>query len=235
LRMVALSRSILRYQMNLSENNPLILTDSLQPEMVGSIEKILSEKKEAVYSNRIEYSIIQSQQTYNTYLLRNAKAGHYPRLVAIGTFGYNPGASYFADLTQSERWHNYSTVGLRLQVPIFSGLAVNYRVQQRKIQLKITENNKRSLEKEINLEVEQARINLYNSVQSFKIQKENLALAQQNLDVLRAEYQAGLALNVEVTTAESDLINAQTNYYRAVYVALISKADYDRAIGNITQ
>lgn len=235
MRLVALSRSILRYQMNLSESNPLILTDSIHPAMVAAIEKILSEKKEAVYANRIEYSIIQSQQKYNNYLLKSAKAGHYPRLVAIGTFGYNPGATYFSDFSQSERWHNYSTIGLRLQVPIFSGLAVNYRVQQREIQSRITDNNKRSLEKEINLEVEQSLINLYNSLQSFNIQRENLTLAQQNLEVLRAEYQAGLALNVEVTTAESDLINAQTNFYRAVYVALISKADYDRAVGNITQ
>ena len=235
MRLVALSRSILRYQLNLSESNPLILTDSLYPSMVTTIEKVLSEKKEAVYTNRIEYAIIQSQQKYNSYLLKTAKAGHYPRLVAIGTFGFNPGSTYFSDLTQSARWHNYSTIGLRLQVPIFSGLAVNYRVQQRQIQLRITENNKQSLEKEINLEVEQALINLHNSVQSFNIQKENVALAEQNLEVLRAEYQAGLALNVEVTTAESDLINAQTNYYRAVYIALISKADYDRAVGNIKQ
>ncbi|WP_083921255.1 TolC family protein [Cytophaga aurantiaca] len=234
-RLVALSRSILRYQMNLSENNPLILTDSLYPAMMDDIQKILTEKKSAVYTNRIEYSIMQSQEKYNNYLLKNAKAGHYPRLVAISTFGYNPGATYFADLSQSARWHNYSTIGLRLQVPIFSGLAVNYRVQQRQIQSKITENKKHSLEKEIDLEVEQALINLYNSVQSFNIQRENLNLAQQNLEILRAEYKAGIALNVEVTTAESDLITAQTNFFRAVYVALISKANYDRAVGNIVR
>ncbi|SFX54739.1 Outer membrane efflux protein [Cytophaga hutchinsonii ATCC 33406] len=122
-----------------------------------------------------------------------------------------------------------------MQVPIFSGFATNYKVQQSKIQQRITDNNKRSLEKEINLEVEQALINLYNSVQSFNIQKQNLKLAQDNLAVLRAEYDAGIALNVEVTTAESDLIEAQTNYYRAVYTALISKADYDRAVGNIVR
>jgi outer membrane protein len=236
IRTVALSRSILRYQMNLSEENPLILTDSLYPGMIVEIQKILAENKEATkstYSNRIEYSIIQSQQKYNAYLLKNAKAGHYPRLLAISSFGYNPGATHFSDLTQSARWYDYSTIGLRLQVPIFSGFAVNYRVQQKEIQQKITDNNKRSLEKEINLEVEQAIINLYNSVQSFNIQKENLALAEQNLAVLRAEYEAGIALNVEVTTAESDLITAQTNYYRAVYTALISKADYEKAVGSI--
>jgi len=237
IRTVALSRSVLRYQMNLSEANPLILTDSLHPGMVTEIETILNNEnnKKVVYANRIEYSIIESQQKYNSYLLKNAKAGHYPRLLAIGSFGYNPGATNFSDLTQSSRWYDYSTIGLRLQVPIFSGFAVSYRVQQKEIQQQITENNKRSLEKEINLEVEQAIINLYNSVQSFKIQRENLTLAQDNLEVLRAEYEAGLALNVEVTTAEADLILAQTNFYRAVYVALISKADYEKAIGSIVK
>jgi outer membrane protein len=234
-RTVALSRSMLRYQMNLSEENPLILTDSLYPEMVDDIQKILAQEKKATYSNRIEYSIIESQQKYNHYLVKYAQAGHYPRLLAIGSFGYNPGATHFSDLTQSSRWYDYSTIGLRLQVPIFSGFATNYKVQQSKIQQRITDNNKRSLEKEINLEVEQALINLYNSVQSFNIQKQNLKLAQDNLAVLRAEYDAGIALNVEVTTAESDLIEAQTNYYRAVYTALISKADYDRAVGNIVR
>lgn len=44
-RTVALSRSMLRYQMNLSEENPLILTDSLYPEMVDDIQKILAQEK----------------------------------------------------------------------------------------------------------------------------------------------------------------------------------------------
>ena len=234
IRLVSLSRSILRYQMNASEKNPLILTDSLHPGMVTEIESILNNQdKKIIYSNRIEYSIIESQLKYNSYLTKNAKAGHYPRLLAIGSFGYNPGATNFSDLTQSARWYDYSTIGLRLQVPIFSGLAVNYRVQQKQIQQQITENNKRLLEKEINLEVDQAIINLYNSVQSFRIQRENLTLAEDNLAVLRAEFEAGLVLNVEVTTAESDLIEAQTNFYRAVFAALVSKADYEKATGTI--
>lgn len=231
IRMVSLSRSVLRYQLNVSEENPLILTDSLYPGMISDIEAGLKQEKANAYRNRIEYSIIESQEVYNRYQLKAAVAGHYPRLLAIGSFGYNPAATDFADLGQSSRWYDYSTIGLRLQVPIFSGFSLHYKIQQKKIQQKITENDKHSLEKEINLEVEQALINLHNSVQSFNIQKENLKLAQQNLEVLRAEYEAGIALNVEVTTAESDLIEAQTNYYRAVYNALVSKADYEKAIG----
>ena len=235
IRTVALSRSVLRYQMNLAESNPLILTDSLHENQIEEIKQLLSTPRENAYENRIEYSIIKSQQQFNAYDLKTTMAGHYPRLLAISTLGYNPAATQFNNLVQSDRWVQYSNVGLRIQVPIFSGFALNYRVQQKRIQQQITDNNKKSLEKEINLEVEQALINLHNTIQTFNIQKDNLELAQKNLAVLRAEYEVGIALNVEVTTAEADLIQAQTNYYQAVYSALVAKADYDKAVGNIVK
>ena len=232
-RNVELSRSILRYQLNLSEANPLQLKDSLYEGQLIAIEQEAKQDFNAVHENRIEYSIIKSQEMLNLYDLRNTASGRYPRLIAVGTIGYNPAATTLSDIGQSARWQQYSYVGLNLQVPLFSGFALNYRIKQKRIQQKITENNKLSLEKEINLEVEQAQINLHNSMQAFRLQKENIALAEQNLEVLRAEYQAGIALNIEVVTAEASLIDAQTNFYSAVYNALVAKADYDKATGNI--
>lgn len=232
-RNVNLSRSVLRYHLNLSEVNPLSLKDSLYEGQITDIEAAAAQDAKAVHENRIEYSIIKSQERFNLYDMRSTAAGRYPRLSAVATIGYNPAATEFSNLTQNERWQQYSLVGLRLQVPLFSGFSLNYRIKQKKIQQSVTQNNKLALEKEINLEVEQALINLHNSMQSFRIQRENITLAQQNLDVLRAEYQAGIALNIEVVTAEASLIDAQTNFYSAVYNALVAKADYDRATGNI--
>jgi outer membrane protein TolC len=58
-------------------------------------------------------------------------------------------------------------------------------------------------------------------------------LAQKNLQVSRAEYKEGIAIALEVTNAESALKEAQTNYYNSLYNALVSKADYEKAIGNL--
>jgi outer membrane protein TolC len=233
LRALDLSRNVLRYQMNTTDSNPLILTDSLHEGLLKEAETILQQKQQATFSNRIEYSQLQSQQLLHQYDLRAARAGHYPRLIATASAGYTPSATRLADITQSSRWYPFSTIGLRLHVPIFAGNSLNYQVQQKKIEEKILENNKLAMEKEINLEVDQSLINLYNSIQSIKIQKRNLDLAQENLEVLRAEYQQGIALNIEVTTAEASLIEAQTNYYNALYSALLSKVAYDKAMGNI--
>ena len=233
IRAVDLSRNVLRYQMNASEDNPLILTDSLNEGLLSDAEQILQQKQKATYSNRIEYSIIQSQQVLSKFDLKAAQAGHYPRLIATGTAGYNPSASKMSNLTQSSRWYPFSTIGVNLQVPIFSGLSTNYRVQQKKVEEKIIENNKQALEKGINLEVEESLVNLHNRLESIKLQRRNLELAEENLQVLRAEYEQGIALNIEVTTAEASLIEAQTNYYNALYGALLAKVDYDKAMGNI--
>ncbi|MDB5271950.1 MAG: TolC family protein [Chitinophagaceae bacterium] len=232
-RNVELSRSILRYHLNLSESNPLQLKDSLYEGQITVIETAANQDFDAIHENRIEYSIIKSQELFNLYDLRNTAAGRYPRLTAVAAIGYNPAATNLGDIGQNARWQQYSLVGVRLQVPIFSGFSLNYKIKQKKVQQQITENSKLSLEKEINLEVEQALINLNNSLQSFRIQRENIKLAEQNLEVLRAEYENGIALNIEVVAAEASLIDAQTSFYNSIYNTLVSKADYDKATGNI--
>jgi len=234
-RALDLSRNVLRYQMNADDANPLILTDSLHEDLIKDAEQLLVQKQTASYSNRIEYSIIQSQLLLSKYDLKATRANHYPRLIAVASAGYTPSASKIPDLVQSARWYPFSTVGLRLHVPIFSGNSIHYKVQQKKIEEEMLENNKQALEKGINLEVDQALINLHNSIESIKLQKRNLELADENLQVLRAEYEQGIALNIEVTTAEASLIEAQTNYYNALYAALISKVEFDKAMGNINK
>jgi len=97
----------------------------------------------------------------------------------------------------------------------------------------ITLNNKFALEKAIDLQVSQALINLNNSMRSFDIQKRNFILADENLRVSRAEYEQGIATNLEVTVAEASLIETQYSYFNALYGVLVSKIDYDKAMGRI--
>ncbi len=231
---VDLNRSLLRYQMNASNDNPLILTDSLNEGLLTDAAQVLKDKQKATYTDRIEYSINQSQYAFNKLDTRTTNAGHYPRLLLIAAEGYTPAATQVSDLfSQQQRWHPYNYIGLRLQVPIFSGFSLNYRVQEKKINEQITMNNKFALEKAIDLQVSQALINLNNSMRSFDIQKRNFALADENLRVSRAEYEQGIATNLEVTVAEASLIETQYAYFNALYGVLVSKIDYDKAMGKI--
>jgi outer membrane protein TolC len=233
LRTVNLSKALLKFQMNLPITAEVILTDSLHENLLSDAFS-LPEETRANYGNRIEYAIQQTQIFLDKTNVQNAKSGYLPKLLGIGSFAYNPEESYVPYIfTQGNRWIYYSYVGLRLQVPITGAIGSQFLVQQRKLNLEKSVNNKMQLERSIDLEVQQSLINLSNSLESLKIQRRNMDLAQKNLQVSRAEYKEGIAIALEVTNAESALKEAQTNYYNSLYNALVSKADYEKAIGNL--
>jgi outer membrane protein len=232
IRMAELSRALLKFQMDLPKELTITLTDSLHQGLLNDVINIQGNKN-AVYANRIEYSIIETQLLLNKLDRKSTGASYYPKLIGIATTGYNPAATKFSNLTQSTRWFNYSFVGLRLQVPIFNGFAMYHKVQEKKLEEERTNNNKKILERTIDLQVEESLINLSNSIESLKIQKRNLDLAIENVRVLKAENESGITMNLEVTTGEAALKDAQTNYFNALYNALLSKADYERAMGTL--
>jgi outer membrane protein len=232
MRMANLSKALLKFQMNISKEENITLKDTLYEGLLNDVLNI-QEGKNAVYTNRIEYSIIETQLVLTKLDRKSTDAGYYPKLIGIATTGYNPAATKFSNITQSTRWFNYSFVGLRLQVPIFNGFVLHHKVQEKKLEEERTSNNKKILERTIDLQVDESLINLSNSLESLKIQKRNLDLAIENVRVLKAENESGITMNLEVTIGEAALKDAQTNYYNALYNALLSKADYERAMGTL--
>ncbi len=185
------------------------------------------------YTDRLEYSILQTQQQISIKNTNVAKGAFYPRLSAFATSGYNPAATNASDLFQSTRYFNYTYVGARLQIPIFSGFEKNYKLRNELLAEEKLKNKIDRTEKLINLEVQQAQINYSKSLESIKIQKRNLNLAQENLKSIKIENEKGIVNNIEVTNAEADLRLAQNNSYNTLYQAFIAKVDVDKATGKL--
>ncbi len=43
----------------------------------------------------------------------------------------------------------------------------------------------------------------------------------------------GVGSNIEVINADADYKEAQTNFFNALYQALVAKVDYDKALGKL--
>ena len=87
------------------------------------------------------------------------------------------------------------------------------------------------LENTINLEVREKRTNVQANMDQLKNQQENMTLAEEVFNTARIKYQEGVGSNLEVIEADNALVRAQTNYYNALYDALISKIDLEKALG----
>ena len=124
-------------------------------------------------------------------------------------------------------------VGVKLNVPLFSGLQRHYQIQQAKLDMMKIENGFSSMKSGIDLEIRQASISYRNALKSLEAQKENMELASNIARVTKIKYEQGVGSNLEVVDAESSLKEAQINYYDALYEALIAKVDLDKAYGKL--
>jgi outer membrane protein TolC len=132
-----------------------------------------------------------------------------------------------------DKWYSFSSFGISLKVPLFSGLQRTYQVQQAKLSLLKIENNFTSLRQNIDLSIQQNTVTYQNSIETLKSQRENMELAEKVARVTKIKYEQGVGSNIEVTDAESSLREAQVNYYNALYDAIIAKVDLDKAYAKI--
>ena len=230
-RLVQLSESLLKFQMNAPLNEPIALTEKLTDLTNTSFATVTETAFD--YNRRIEYSLLQEQRELNLLDARNIRAARLPTLGAAFTTGYNPAASRLENITQSARWINYSFVALQLNVPIFGGLSSRYQMQQKRVAVQKTENDIAQFKRAADLQVQQSNTTLQNAMESMKTQQRNLDLANEVVRVTRIKYQQGVGSNIEVVNAEGSLREAQTNYYAALYDALIAKVDLNKATGEL--
>jgi len=90
-----------------------------------------------------------------------------------------------------------------------------------------------NLKLSIDQEVEAARINMRSAMASLDFQRKNMEVAEDVYNQTKKKYEQGLGSTLEVTNADSDLKIAQTNYYNALYSAIIAIVDYRKATGTL--
>lgn len=227
-RLLALNLNMLKFQMGMTINSKLTLKDNVES---LRLDKVNIANDSSSFTNRIEYSLLQTQKKLNELDLKRYKSQFLPSLVAFGSASQNYQNNSFSKLFDN----NFPTtvIGLKLMVPIISGGQKTYQVRNAKLEVEKTNNNIKQLENAINLEVSAAQNTYLNSQKSLDNQKRNMELAKEVLRVSRVKYEQGVGSSIEVTTAETSLKESENNYITALYDLLINKVNLDKALGNI--
>ncbi len=228
--LVVVSQQLLKFQMGADMNAEITLSENLES-YVSNLTP--ATEQTANYTNRIEYKQLETQQLLQELDLKNKKIQRYPSLGAFASMGYTAGGLDFAQSFEFADWEPYMMVGLSLKVPIFSGFQSAYQIQQSSLKLKQIDNNFNLLKRSIDFETSQTQKDYQNVLSTLEIHKENIELAKEVFDVTKIKYKEGYASNLEVVQSESDLKEAQSNYFGAIYDALVAKVALDKALGNL--
>jgi outer membrane protein TolC len=240
-----LTLHLLKFQMNYPMDQPLDVAGDIASLQVD--EGVLKNYElDWDHKQRSDYSLLEASRNLQELDVKNKFSSALPSLSAFANLGYTTQSPNIGGLFKTnttgvpdaegigpDKWYSFSTFGVSLNVPIFSGLQRSYRLQQAKINLMKIENNFTSLKSAIDLEVKQAAIGYLNAIKSLESQRANTKLAENIARITKIKYEEGVGSNLEVIEAEAALKEAQVNYYNALYDALITKVDLDKAYGKL--
>ncbi len=83
----------------------------------------------------------------------------------------------------------------------------------------------------IKLELESARLDKVNAVDRLSIARKQLASAEENYRIVKAQYDNGLMPLITLIDAETTLSSAKANLTTTTYDVLIADAKYKKALG----
>ena len=227
-----LSMLLLKFQMGMPIEQGITLADKLSE---IDFDPEIEADQSFDYADRAEFTQLLINQELVQLDMRNTKAQRLPKLTLVANYGYNTGTDDFTNIADLNRWNSLGAFGVTFSIPIFDGLRKYHTIQKSKVQSQQLELQSSFLKNSIDLEIEQARVNLSNSVEQMDNQLENYELAQEVYRVSKIKYQEGVGSNIEVIDAENSLITAQTNYFQALYSAIIAKVSLQRALGILVQ
>lgn len=230
-RALSYSYDVLKFQMGMPLNQELNLTGSLE-DLDFVAAQYLDEENTFSYEERIEYSVLKKNEELTQLDLRNNKATHLPKLYANFSYGWNTGANTTSELFDfSDRWLSFGVLGVSLQWDLFTGLNRSSKMQKNRIQLEQVALQKESLESSIDMEIKQKKDDLRSAKEALDVQKQNMELAKRVYDQAQKKYDAGTGSSLEVIDAETARKEAETNYYSALYDAVIAKIELEKALG----
>jgi outer membrane protein TolC len=152
------------------------------------------------------------------------KKGNYPTFSLSANYNYNFTA---AGLNSNKGNYNY---GVNMAWPIWDSGVSRAQVDEARSDTRVAQLQKKQLTRGVTLEVRQAGLRVQETANRFGVADKAVASAAEALRLARVRYQNGVATQLEVIDAETQLTQARFNQNNALYDYLTARADFDAAL-----
>ena len=120
-----------------------------------------------------------------------------------------------------------------MNIPIFSSGERRSKVRQAKIDLETTKNNKALLEEQLDIQYKQLQFNLKSALESYRTQKKNVEVSRDVYQNLKRKYEQGMISSLELTTADNNYLQAESDYLTSVLEVLQAQNELNTLTGKI--
>jgi len=223
---------MLKLQMGIDINDPIILTDSL-----GQILKTedISERlrRDFHVEENIGFKLLLTQEKLADLTLKNEYSTFLPTIAAFANIEKNAQRNSFNFFDTSKPWYKTTVAGIQLSWPIFSGGQKIFKVQEAKIELKQAQLDRKKAEQGLDLQYTQARSALKTAYDSYQNSRENKKLANEVYQINLEKYKEGIITSLDLVQAHNQYLQAEGDYLKSASQLLSARTTLDKLLNEI--
>lgn len=209
----------------------IALTESLELEDVD--EGILATADQTVLKTNPNLNIVKRQIELNDAYVSAERTNYLPTITAFGSYNY---AAVKDKLNFSTNdFFKSSQVGLNFSISLFQGLQTRSRVEQAQLEVQKTEEQKSSLERNLQTSIRSVIGNLRQAKKRIEAQNKTVETAERGYKIVTARFLSNAATQLEVNDAQLALTQAKVNRMQAIYDYLVASADLDQLLGRMPE
>jgi outer membrane protein TolC len=217
-----ISEKLLKIQLGVDFDQPLILTDALS-DFINSIAFNQLLLTDLVLDNNVNYQMLDAQVKSSELLLKLKKSECLPDIAAFYQHEelLNKNAISFTPPDM---------VGLKVNIPIFGSGSRNSRIGQAKMDLQKSINNRNENSDMLKLQFYQSKSALASAKDKYESDKSNLELAGRIYKRSLIKYQNGIISSVELTQIQNQYLTAQSTYYQSIQSLITEKNKLEKIL-----
>jgi len=223
---VELIKAELKKLLNFKQPHPLELMDNRLSYALTDVQE--DDFLKQAYLNNPEMALETLGVDINKWSIEMAKSGWRPQVSANA--GYDFRSNNLGNMMNNR--HNNWNIGLTFSLAVFDGFSTKAKVDAAKTRYAQAVLTKENLVEQIAVNVRQACLDLNRAKQVIDSQKDNVAQAQEALNISQVSYDNGEAKNLDVLDAQVALSQIKTNLSQGIYDYLMAQAELDRILGN---
>lgn len=182
------------------------------------------------YSHNMDLRLLDIDAQILQKNLKIQKLAYSPTLALTANYNWTSmnNGSPFSNL----RWNPYSSIGLALSVPIFSGGQRFSKVKQAQLQVEEMRWQRENLERSVDMQVKVAIDNIKMNVKQISSCAESVGQAERAHTIQEQSFDIGATSYLNLRDSELALTQARLAYNQAIYNYLVAHSDLELLLGN---
>ncbi|MFK6999631.1 TolC family protein [Flavobacterium oreochromis] len=228
-RMEVIATNMLKLLMGIDIDQTIQLTDKLDTLASQNIDlAVLSQTFDS--KNSVDYQINNNLVEANRLLLKLEKSKALPSLGAQVNFGANTFGNSFTMFNADQKWYDYSTLSVGLNIPLFSSFGRQAKAHQAKIAFEQAKTKLAETEQKLKLQYQKAKSDFEYSVAQYGNAKNTLRLSERIENKQSVKFKEGLSTSFEFTEAQRQLYGSQQAYLQSMVDVITKRAALEKIL-----